>query len=237
MTPEQVVGLVGFRYLTDELTPDEALDLLRAAEPGRADRAELLAEEGYPAHTTSPGWLGYDDDKLARLARGAVEDGFDLIKLEVGADLKDDVRRLAVARKAVGPGVRIAVDANRRWSVPEVIPWLALLAQFDPWFVEEPTSPDDVLGHAVIRRAVAPMRVATGEHVQNRVVFTQLLQAEAIDVLQSDATRVAGISENVPYCCWRRSSACRCIRTRAASACANWCSTCRCSTSSRSPVR
>ncbi|CAL9332069.1 L-fuconate dehydratase [Streptomyces sp. enrichment culture] len=197
MTPEQIVGLVDFRYLTDALTPDEALELLRAAEPGRSERAALLAEEGYPAYTTSPGWLGYDDDKLARLAREAVEEGFDLIKLKVGADLEDDVRRLAVAREAVGPDVRIAIDANQRWSVPEAVPWLTRLAEFDPCFIEEPTSPDDVLGHAAIRRAVAPMRVATGEHVQNRVVFKQLLQAGAIDVLQLDATRVAGINENV----------------------------------------
>ncbi|MCM2580039.1 L-fuconate dehydratase [Streptomyces meridianus] len=197
MTPEEIVGLVDWRYLTDALTPDEALDLLRAAEPGRAERAAALEDEGYPAYTTSPGWLGYDDVKLARLACEAVADGFDLIKLKVGADVEEDVRRLAVAREAVGPDVRIAIDANQRWSVPEAIGWLERLAQFDPWFIEEPTSPDDVLGHAAIRRAVAPMRVATGEHVQNRVVFKQLLQAGAIDVLQLDATRVAGINENV----------------------------------------
>lgn len=197
MTPEQIVDLVDWRYLTDALTPDEALELLRAAEPGRAARTEQLLAGGYPAYTTSPGWLGYDDAKLARLAREAVADGFDLIKLKVGADVEDDVRRLAVARAAVGPDVRIAIDANQRWSVPEAIGWLARLAEFDPWFIEEPTSPDDVLGHAAIRRAVAPMRVATGEHVQNRVVFKQLLQAGSIDVLQLDATRVAGVNENV----------------------------------------
>lgn len=197
MPPEQIVDLVDWRYLTDALTPDEALDLLRAAEPGRAERTALLHAEGYPAYTTSPGWLGYDDAKLARLAREAVADGFELIKLKVGADVEDDARRLAVAREAVGPHIRIAIDANQRWSVPDAIPWLRRLAGFDPWFIEEPTSPDDVLGHAAIRRAVAPMRVATGEHVQNRVVFKQLLQAGAIDVLQLDATRVAGINENV----------------------------------------
>ncbi|AXK34984.1 fuconate dehydratase [Streptomyces armeniacus] len=197
MTPEQLVDLVDWRYLTDALTPDEALGLLRAAEPGRAERTARLEREGYPAYTTSPGWLGYDDEKLARLAREAVADGFDLIKLKVGADLEDDIRRLAVAREAVGPDIRIAVDANQRWSVPEAVEWLARLKEFDPWFIEEPTSPDDVLGHAAIRRAAAPMRVATGEHVQNRVIFKQLLQAEAIDVLQLDATRVAGVSENV----------------------------------------
>ncbi|GAB3301400.1 L-fuconate dehydratase [Parasphingorhabdus pacifica] len=197
MTPEQIVDLVDWRYLTDALTPDEALELLRTAEPGRAERMALLESEGYSAYTTSPGWLGYDDAKLTRLAREAVADGFDLIKLKVGADVEDDVRRLAAAREAVGPDVRIAIDANQRWSVPDAIPWLERLAEFDPWFIEEPTSPDDVLGHAAIRRAVAPMRVATGEHGQNRIVFKQLLQAGAIDVLQLDATRVAGINENV----------------------------------------
>ncbi|WP_042437099.1 enolase C-terminal domain-like protein, partial [Streptacidiphilus albus] len=147
--------------------------------------------------TTSPGWLGYSDEKLARLAREAVAAGFTQIKLKVGADLADDVRRLGVARAAVGPGVRVAVDANQRWGVAEAVGWVGALARFDPYWVEEPTSPDDVLGHAAIRAGVAPVRVATGEHVQNRIVFKQLLQAGAVDVLQLDAARVGGVNENL----------------------------------------
>jgi L-fuconate dehydratase len=197
MTPEELVDLVDFRYLTDALTPDDALTLLRAAEPGREERMAHLKEVGYPAYTTSPGWLGYSDEKLAGLARQAVVDGFTQIKLKVGADLVDDLRRLRVARETVGPDFRIAVDANQRWDVDGAIAWMRELAPFDPYWIEEPTSPDDVLGHAAIRRGVAPVRVATGEHVQNRVVFKQLLQAGCLDILQIDAARVAGVNENV----------------------------------------
>lgn len=197
MTPEQLVDLVDWRYLGDALTRQEALELLRAAEPGRAERGRRLRLEGYPAYTTTPGWLGYDDAKLARLCRQAVSEGFDMIKLKVGGDVEDDVRRLGVAREATGPDVRIAVDANQRWDVDEAIRWLRRLAPFEPWWIEEPTSPDDVLGHAAIRRAVSPMRVATGEHAHNRVMVKQFLQAGAIDVLQLDATRVAGVNENI----------------------------------------
>jgi L-fuconate dehydratase len=197
MTPEQLVDLVDWRYLTDALTPAEALDLLRAAEPGRAERAAEVLAQGYPAYTTSPGWLGYDDAKVVRLAREAVADGFRQIKLKVGADLADDVRRFKAAREAVGPDLPIAVDANQRWDVPAAIDWMAELAPYRPYWIEEPTSPDDILGHAAIRRAVAPVKVATGEHVQNRVMFKQLLQAEAVDVVQIDACRVGGVSENV----------------------------------------
>jgi L-fuconate dehydratase len=197
LTPKQLVGLVDFRYLVDALSPEEALDLLEAAEPGRAEREKMLLRDGYPAYTTSPGWLGYDDAKVTRLARQAVADGFTQIKLKVGASLADDVRRFRAAREAVGPAVRIAVDANQRWNVPEAIAWMGALAEFDPYWIEEPTSPDDVLGHAAIRRGVAPVKVATGEHVQNRVVFKQLLQAGAVDIVQIDAARVGGVNENV----------------------------------------
>ncbi|MDQ0797311.1 enolase C-terminal domain-like protein [Streptomyces sp. B1I3] len=196
MTPEELVSLVDFRYLTDALTPEEALALLRAAEPGRAERTERLLAEGYPAYTTSPGWLGYADDKLVRLAEEAVADGFTQIKLKIGADLDDDVRRLALAREAVGPGVRIAVDANQRWDVSAAVEWMTALAPYDPYWIEEPTSPDDVLGHAAVR-AGQPVKVATGEHIANRVVFKQLLQAGAVDFLQIDAARVAGVNENL----------------------------------------
>ncbi|SEE27953.1 enolase C-terminal domain-like protein [Jiangella alba] len=197
MTPEQIVDLVDFRYIDDALSRDEALAILRAAEPGRAERAARLTASGYPAYTTSPGWLGYDDEKLVRLSKQAVADGFTQIKLKVGADAGDDVRRLRLAREAVGPGVRIAIDANQRWGVDEAIGAVRRLAPFQPWWIEEPTSPDDILGHAAVRRGVAPVRVATGEHVANRVVFKQLLQAGAVDVVQIDACRVAGVNENV----------------------------------------
>jgi L-fuconate dehydratase len=197
MSPEQIADLVDWRYIDDALSPKEAIDILRAHEPGRPQRIGELERDGYPAYATSPGWLGYADEMVIRLSQQAVQAGFRQIKLKVGADLEDDLRRFKAARKAVGPDVRIAVDANQRWGVREAIAWTKALAPYDPWWVEEPTMPDDVLGHAAIRRAVAPIRVATGEHVANRVVFKQLLQAGAVDVVQIDACRVAGVTENV----------------------------------------
>ena len=197
MTPEQLVELVDFRYLTDALTPEAALRILRAAVPGREEReAELLAT-GYPAYTTTPGWLGYSDDKLVRLATEAVEAGFTMIKLKVGGNLDDDIRRMRLARAAVGPDILIGVDANQRWGVAEAIEWMSQLAEFDVAWIEEPTSPDDILGHAAIARAVAPIPVATGEHMANRIMFKQFLQADALQVLQIDATRVGGVNENI----------------------------------------
>ena len=197
MTPEELVSLVDFRYLTNALTPEDALEILRAGAEGREEReAELLAT-GYPGYTTSPGWLGYSDEKLERLAREALADGFTQIKLKVGADLDDDIRRFRKAREVVGPDFPIAIDANQRWEVSEAIEWVKALAEFHPTCVEEPTSPDDILGHAEIARAIAPIRVATGEHAQNRMIFKQLLQANAIEVMQIDAVRVAGVNENI----------------------------------------
>ena len=197
MTPEQLVELVDFRYLTDALTPDEALAILRRSAPTRAERTTRLRAEGYPAYTTTPGWLGYSDDDLRRLCRQAVDEGFGQIKLKVGRDLAEDQRRLAIARQACGPDVRIAVDANQRYDVGTAIEWIRALAPHEVWWVEEPTSPDDVLGYATIARAVAPTPLAGGEHVHNRVVFKQLLQLGALSYLQLDATRVAGVNENV----------------------------------------
>ncbi|MDF1489589.1 enolase C-terminal domain-like protein [Tessaracoccus caeni] len=197
LTPEELVDLVDFRYLTNALTRDEALELLRTAEPGRREREQALLASGYPAYTTSPGWLGYSDEKLTRLCREAVADGFAQIKLKVGADLDDDLRRLRTARAVVGPDIAIAVDANQRWEPDEAIAWIGALAEFDLAWVEEPTSPDDVLGHRQIAQAIAPTRVSTGEHAHNRVMVKQLLQAEAIGVLQIDAVRVAGVNENI----------------------------------------
>jgi L-fuconate dehydratase len=197
MSPEEIVALVDFRYLTDALTPEDALAILRKAEPRRTERIAHLKANGYPAYSTSPGWLGYDDEKLTRLCKEAVEAGFRQIKLKVGANLEDDLRRIRVAREVCGPDFRIAVDANQRWDVQQAIDWVAALAPYEPWWVEEPTSPDDVLGHATIARAIAPIKVATGEHVQNRVIFKQMLQAGALSYLQLDAARVAGVNENV----------------------------------------
>ncbi|MEU8337182.1 enolase C-terminal domain-like protein [Micromonospora tulbaghiae] len=197
MSPEDLVDLVDFRYLTDALTRAEALEILRRQVPGRAERRRLLLAEGYPAYTTSPGWLGYSDDKLRRLCAEAVRDGFTQIKLKVGADLDDDVRRMRIAREVCGPDFRIAVDANQRWDVESAVTWVAALAPYSPWWVEEPTSPDDVVGHAEIARRIAPVPVATGEHVANRVIFKQLLQLGGMSYLQLDAARVAGVNENI----------------------------------------
>ncbi len=197
LPPEEIVALVDFRYLTDALTPAQALELLRAKASSRQEREARLLADGYPAYATSPGWLGYDDDQLRRRCREAVEAGFTHVKLKVGASLQDDLRRLRIARDAIGPDVGLALDANQVWSVPEAIAWMGELARFQPWWIEEPTSPDDVLGHAAIARAIAPIRVVTGEHVPNRVVFKQLLQAGAVAACQVDACRLAGVNEVV----------------------------------------
>jgi L-fuconate dehydratase len=195
--PEWLASQVDYRYLTDALTYDDAVDLFRRGKEGAAERAAQLRERGYPAYTTSPGWLGYSDEKLTRLAKQAVSDGFTQIKLKVGADLADDIRRMKAAREAVGPDIRIAIDANQRWDVMQAVAWIRELERFDPYWIEEPTSPDDVLGHSLIRRSVAPVKVATGEHVQNRIVFKQLIQARALDILQIDSVRVGGVNENL----------------------------------------
>jgi L-fuconate dehydratase len=197
MSPEQLVALVDWRYLTDALTPDRALDLLRAREGTRGERLKLLQEHGLPAYTTSAGWLGYDDDKLRRLCRQAVDDGWSHVKLKVGADIDNDVRRCCIAREIIGPDRKLMVDANQAWDVDQAIGHMQRLAEFDPWWIEEPTSPDDVLGHAAIARAIAPLRVATGEHVHNRVMFKQLLQAGALGFCQVDACRLGGVNEVV----------------------------------------
>ncbi len=197
LSPEEIVDLVDFRYLTDAMTRERALEILRRAEPGKAARREQLVQSGYPAYTTTPGWLGYADEKMIRLAKEAVAEGFTQIKLKVGADVDEDRRRMRLAREAVGPDIRIAVDANQRWDVGPAIEWISALAPWSPWWVEEPTSPDEILGHAAIRRGVAPVKIATGEHVQNRIVFKQMLQAGSLDVLQIDACRVGGVNENV----------------------------------------
>ncbi|WP_236004081.1 enolase C-terminal domain-like protein [Nonomuraea antri] len=197
MSPEEIVELIDFRYLSDALTPEQALQILKNAESGKEERISRLEGEGYPAYTTSPGWLGYDDEKLRRLCKEALDQGFSQIKLKVGADLDDDIRRLTVAREVCGPDYPIAIDANQRWDVDSAITWVNALSRFSPHWVEEPTSPDDVLGHAAIAAGIRPIPVATGEHVQNRIVFKQLLQAGAISYLQIDSARVGGVNENI----------------------------------------
>jgi L-fuconate dehydratase len=197
MTPAEIVALVDWRYLTDALTPEAAVAMLEAASPGRADRIAGLEADGFPAYTTSVGWLGYDDDKIRRLAREALADGWTRFKMKVGADLDDDRRRAAILREELGPDRMLAVDANQRWDVGTAIVWMAALREFDPYWIEEPTSPDDIAGHAAIARAVAPIRVATGEHVHNRVMFKQFLAAGGMQVCQIDACRLGGVNEVV----------------------------------------
>jgi L-fuconate dehydratase len=197
LTPEQIADLVDFRYLSDALTRDEALEILERSVPGRASRAAALRSQGYLAYSTAPGWLGYSDEHLAALCAEAADEGFTQVKLKVGAVLDDDKRRFGIARRVLGEQFGIAIDANQVWDVPAAIAWVNELAPFRPAWIEEPTAPEDVLGTAAIRAGVHPVKVATGEHVANRVMFKQLLQASAIDVMQIDACRVAGVNENV----------------------------------------
>ena len=195
MSPSEIVDLVDFRYISDAITPAQALEMLERLEPTRADRTAELVRDGYPAYTTSVGWLGYDDAKIRRLCREALAAGWTMFKLKVGADVEDDIRRMRIVREEIGPDRRLAVDANQRWDVDEAIAWMARLAPFDPYWIEEPTSPDDILGHATIARAVAPILVATGEHVHNRIMFKQLLQARSIGICQIDSCRLGGVNE------------------------------------------
>jgi L-fuconate dehydratase len=195
LTPEELVACIDFRHITDALTPDEALDILRQHARTRSDRETELARDGYPAYTTSAGWLGYPDEKIRALCREGVAEGWSHFKIKVGRDLGDDLRRASIVREEIGPDRKLMVDANQVWDVPDAIAWMRELARFDPWWIEEPTSPDDVLGHAAIARAVAPIGVATGEHAQNRVIFKQLMQANAIRFCQIDACRLGGVNE------------------------------------------
>jgi len=195
MSPEELVACVDFRYIDDVLTPDDALAILRRNEATKAEREQLLLAEGFPAYTTSAGWLGYPEATLPERAREALADGFTHLKLKVGADLESDLRRARLVRGAIGPANRLSLDANQAWGVEQAIEAIRALSEVDPWWIEEPTSPDDVLGHRRIREAVAPVRVATGEHAQNRIVFKQLLQLGAIDACQVDCCRLGGVNE------------------------------------------
>ncbi|HEY8677352.1 MAG TPA: L-fuconate dehydratase [Candidatus Dormibacteraeota bacterium] len=195
MTPEEVVRCLDFRYITDALTPEEAVEILRRQAPTRAARAEQMRRHGYPAYTTSAGWLGYSDEKIRRLCRDAVAQGFTHLKMKVGGNVEDDLRRAGIVREEIGPHRKLMMDANQRWDVAEAIERTRRLARFDPWWIEEPTSPDDVLGHATIGRAVAPIGVASGEHCANRILFKQFFQAKALAFCQPDACRLGGVNE------------------------------------------
>jgi L-fuconate dehydratase len=195
MSPEEIVRLIDFRYLTDAITPDEALAMLRAAAPGKADRIAKLKAEGYPCYTTSAGWLGYPDDKLRRLCQEAKDAGFTHTKFKVGRDLDDDIRRLTIAREVLGEDINIMIDANQVWEVGQAIDWVKALSFARPYFIEEPTSPDDVFGHKTIREGVAPVKVATGEMCQNRIMFKQFIKEGAIDIVQIDSCRMGGLNE------------------------------------------
>jgi len=195
MSPKQIVSAIPFRYVTDAITPNEALEMLERQSDKHEWRAANIAANGYPAYTTSAGWLGYSDDKIRTLVRGALANGWTEFKIKVGQDINADKRRSTLIREEIGPDGILMMDANQVWDVQQAIDWMKELAEFDPLWIEEPTSPDDILGHAAIKTAIQPIGVATGEHCQNRVMFKQLLQAEAIDFCQIDACRLAGVNE------------------------------------------
>ncbi len=195
MTPEQLVACIDFRYITDALTPDEALGLLRHQFPTKAQREAEMRRDGFPSYTTGAGWSGYSDEQMRRLCREALADGWRHFKLKVGLSLEDDLHRARIMRDEIGSDCVFMVDANQVWDVEEAIAAMQQLALFQPFWIEEPTSPDDILGHAAIARAIAPIRVATGEHVQNRIIFKQFFQANALSICQIDACRVGGVNE------------------------------------------
>ncbi|XP_070557134.1 mitochondrial enolase superfamily member 1-like isoform X3 [Ptychodera flava] len=199
MEPEKLVSCIDFRYITDVLTREEALEILRSNAASKHQREQELLESGFPAYTTSVGWLGYSDETLTQLCNKALEEGWTKFKVKVGANLQDDKRRCALIRKMIGWENKMMSDANQRWDVNEAIDYMKELAEFKLWWIEEPTSPDDVLGHATIAKALNPIGigVATGEHAQNRVIFKQLLQAKAIQFCQIDSCRVGGVNENL----------------------------------------
>ncbi|HEA31551.1 MAG TPA: L-fuconate dehydratase [Leeuwenhoekiella sp.] len=195
MSPEELVSCVDFTYITDAITPAEAIDILTALAPTKQERINQLEDQGYPAYTTSAGWLGYSDEKMRKLCREAKAQGFKHMKIKVGSDLSDDMRRAAIIREEIGDDLKLMMDANQKWDVDEAITNMAALKQFNPWWIEEPTSPDDILGHAKIAQAISPINVATGEHCHNRVMFKQLMQANAIQVCQIDSCRLGGVNE------------------------------------------
>ena len=197
MSPEELVRCIDFTYITDAITPEKAIELLKSKAEGKQERIDYLLANGYPAYTTSAGWLGYSDEKMRRLCREAKAEGFKHMKIKVGSNLQDDIRRAAIIREEIGDDLKLMMDANQKWDVDQAIDNMEALKEFNPWWIEEPTSPDDILGHAKIAQAVAPIKVATGEHCQNRVIFKQLMQAGAMQVCQIDSCRVGGVNENL----------------------------------------
>jgi L-fuconate dehydratase len=195
MSPEQFVDCVDFRYLTDAITPSQAIEILRRREATKQARVEELVAAGYPSYTTSAGWLGYSDEALREKCRDLKQRGWSHFKIKVGRDLQDDLRRCRVLRDEMGPDAHMMIDANQVWDVPQAIAWVRELAKFNPWFVEEPTHPDDILGHQAIARGIAPIRVATGEMCHNRIMFKQFMQADALQVCQLDSCRLGGVNE------------------------------------------
>ncbi len=195
MTPAELVACIDFRYITDVLTPAEAQTMLERMAASRPEREQEMREQGFPAYTTSTGWLGYSDEKVRHLCREAVAAGWTHFKMKVGVNLADDLHRARIMREEIGPERTLMMDANQVWDVADAITNMQALAAFNPWWIEEPTSPDDILGHAAIARAVAPIGVATGEHVHNRIMFKQLLQANAISFCQIDSCRLGGVNE------------------------------------------
>lgn len=197
MSPEELVRCIDFTYITDSLTPEDALELLRKQEPAKEQRIGRLLDNGYPAYTTSAGWLGYSDEKIRELCREAVSAGWNHFKMKVGANLEDDMHRAEIVREEIGEDRVLMMDANQKWEVDEAIANMKKLAEFRPWWIEEPTSPDDITGHGTISRAIKPIRVATGEHCQNRIMFKQFLESKALDICQIDSCRVGGVNENL----------------------------------------
>lgn len=195
MNPKQIVSCIDFRHITDFLNEDEAISILSKHQDTKSSRVSILEKEGYPCYVTSAGWLGYSDEKLKRLCLEAKVNGFEYVKLKVGKNLKDDMRRLDIARTTLGSDIKIMIDANQVWEVDQAIKWMKSLAEFNPYFIEEPTSPDDIIGHKKIREAIYPIKVATGEAVQNRIIFKQLISENAIDIVQVDACRMGGLNE------------------------------------------
>lgn len=195
MTPEELISCIDFTYLTDAITPDEALEMLKTLEATKEERIDYLAKNGYPAYTTSAGWLGYSEEKIRRLSRQAKEDGWTHMKMKVGGNLDEDVKRAGIIREEIGDEMLLMMDANQKWEVGEAIANMKVLARFNPWWIEEPTSADDVAGHLAISKAVAPIKVATGEHCQNRIMFKQFLQSGAMNICQIDSCRVGGVNE------------------------------------------
>ncbi|MEX2744427.1 L-fuconate dehydratase [Rhizobium mongolense] len=195
MGAEEIADIVDYRYLTDVLTRDEAVTILKRAEAGKDERIATLEKEGYACYTTSAGWLGYEDAKLRRLCQEAIDAGFNHVKMKVGRDLQDDIRRLRIAREVIGPDRYLMIDANQVWEVKQAIEWVKELAFAKPYFIEEPTSPDDVAGHRKIREAIRPVKVATGEMCQNRIMFKQFIAEGAIDIVQIDSCRMGGLNE------------------------------------------